>query len=196
MSSMHECPIARFISTARAATKILTGLMLVAGTALSVYAQGQIGNGTATASGSGPYTYNLTFGNAAGATSPIGSVWYAWYPASYYYLPGTPTAASAPAGWTANIVANSVQYYANSPASYILPGHSLSGFGYQAAFSPTQLATTPLAGTTVAYSGGIGSDAGYDFSVSFVPEPSTPMLLITSASVFWVFGRGKRRSLS
>jgi hypothetical protein len=193
MSSMPQSTLARSTSTARAATKILLGLMLVAGTAPSVQAQGQIANGTVSGSGSGPYTYSLTFGDAAGATSPVGSVWYGWYPAALYYLPGVPTSASAPLGWTASVVANSVQYFANSPAYDIMPGHSLSGFGYQAAFSPAQLAAAPLSGTAVAYSGGIESDAGYDFTVSIVPEPSAPMLLITGASALRLVSRRKLR---
>ena len=193
MSNIPQSTLARSTSTAGGATKILLGLMLVAGTAPSVYAQGQIANGTVSGFGSGPYTFSLTFGDAAGASSPVGSVWYAWYPAAYYYLPGVPTSASAPPGWTANIFANSVQYYANSSAYDIMPGHSLSGFGYEAAFSPAQLASTPLSGTAVAYSGGIESDAGYDFTVSFVPEPSAPMLLITGASALWLASRRKPR---
>ena len=164
-----------------AAGRILLGLMLVAGTATSVHAQGQIASGTISGSGSGPYTYNLSFSDAASSLSPVGSVWYAWVP-GFLYLPGVPTSASAPAGWTATISGDSIQFVANSPADYIAPGSSLSGFSYQAAFSPAQLAAAPNSGVSVAYSGGLFSDAGDTFTVETVPEPSTLALLICGAT--------------
>src|ERR1039457_3973551 len=141
----------------RPAAKRLLGFLLALGTATLVHAQDQIASGTIVGSGSGPYTYNLIFSDAAGATSPIGSVWYAWVPGSFY-LPGVPTGAFAPAGWTASISGNSIQFVANSPANDILPGQSLPGFSYQAVFSPAQLAAAPNSGRSDAYSGGLFSD--------------------------------------
>ena len=167
------------------------GLMLVLGTAVSVHAQGQLASGTVSASGSGPYVYNLTFSDAAGATSPIGSVWYAWVP-GVFYLPGTPTSASAPAGWTATVSANSVQYVAN-PGNDIAAGQTLSGFSYTATFTPAQLAAAPNSGRSVAYSGGLFSDAGNTFNVVTVPEPSALALLISGGTVFW-FARRRGRA--
>ena len=166
-----------------AAGRILLGLMLAVGTALSVHAQGQIASGTISSSGSGPsYTYSLSFSDAPSSTSPIGSVWYAWVPGSFY-LPGTPTSASAPAGWTATVDANSVQFFANSAANDIAAGSTLSGFDYQANFSPAQLAAAANSGLSVAYAGGIETDAGYAFTVqpAVVPEPSTLTLLVCGA---------------
>ena len=128
-----------------AAGRILLGLMLVAGTATSVHAQGQIASGTISGSGSGPYTYNLSFSDAANSLSPVGSVWYAWIPGAFY-LPGVPTSAAAPAGWTATISGDSIQFVASSPANDITAGSSLSGFSYQAAFSPAQLAAAANSG--------------------------------------------------
>jgi hypothetical protein len=174
------------------ATRILLSLMLAAGTALSVLAQGQIANGSIGSSGAGPYTYSLTFGDAAGATSPVGSVWYAWIP-GFFYLPGSPTSASAPPGWTATVFGNSVQFVANSPGNDIAPGQSLSGFSYQAAFTPAQLAAAPNSGLSVAYSAGLLSGAGFTFTVAIVPEPSAQMLLVPGAGVLWLIGRRKLR---
>jgi hypothetical protein len=164
-----------------AAGRILLGLMLVSGTATSVHAQGQIASGTISGSGSGPYTYALSFSNAPSATSPVGSVWYAWIP-GHFYLPGTPTSASAPTGWTANIVLNSIQFTANTPADYITPGSSLSGFSYQAAFSPAQLAAALNSGDSVAYSGGILSDVGDNFTVTAQAANAPPSVAITAAT--------------
>jgi hypothetical protein len=178
-----------------AAGKILLGLMLVAGTATSVQAQGQIASGTISGSGSSPYTYSLSFSDAAPSTSPIGSVWYAWIP-GFFYLPGTPTSASAPAGWTATVFANSVQFVASSPANDITAGSTLSGFSYQANFSPAQLTAAPNSGLSVAYSGGLFSDAGFTFTVqpAVVPEPSTLMLLICGATGLCLVGRRRLRA--
>src|SRR5689334_15264596 len=85
-------------STGRTTLAIFSGILLVLATALSARAQGQLPSGTISSSGTGPYTYNLAFSDSGVAASPIGSVWYAWVPGQFY-LPGTPTGASAPSGW-------------------------------------------------------------------------------------------------
>jgi hypothetical protein len=168
--------------------RMLLGFLLAAGTAACVHAQGQIGSGTISGSGSGPYDYSLTFSDDATATSPVGSVWYAWVPGQFF-LPGTPTSASAPAGWTANIAGDSVQFVAGSSADYITAGQSLSGFGFQATFSPATLAATPNSGVSVAYSAGLFSDGGNQFTVQPVPEPSGQMLLLLAGATVWWFIR-------
>jgi hypothetical protein len=173
---------------------ILLGWMLAAGTATFVQAQGQIASGAISSSGVGTYSYSLSFSDAPNSTSPIGSVWYAWIPGAFY-LPGPPTQASVPAGWTANISGHSIQFVANSPANDILPGQSLSGFGYQANFTPTQLAAAPHSGDSVAYSGGLFSDVGSYFTVvQTVPEPSALMLLIFGTTGLWLVGQRKLRA--
>lgn len=181
-----------FTWLASATARILLGSVLVFGTATFVHAQGQIASGTISGSGSGPYTYDLTFSDGASATSPIGSVWYSWIPGQFF-LPSTPTGASAPAGWTASIVANSIQYVADSPANDIAAGQSLSGFSYQATFSPAQLAAAANSGESVAYSGGIQSDAGNTFTVTVqpVPEPSGRLLLFFAVAILWLI-RGRQ----
>jgi hypothetical protein len=169
----------------------LTGFLaasLVATTAASVHGQGQIPSGTISGSGSGPYTYNLVFSDAVGSLSPVGSVWYGWIP-GFFYLPGVPTSALAPAGWTATISSDSVQYVASSSANDIPIGGSLSGFGYHAAFSPAQLAAAPNSGLSVAYSAGLFSDGGVTFTVATVPEPSTLVLLLGGAAGLFLVRR-------
>jgi hypothetical protein len=189
MKNLSQSPFTCLTATPR----ILLGLMLAFGTATFVHAQGQIASGTISSSGSGPFTYDLTFSDAAGATSPIGSVWYSWIPGQFF-LPGTPTSASTPAGWTASIQANSIQFIANSPANDITAGHSLSGFGYQATFSPAQLAAAANSGESVAYSGGLFSDGGDTFTVTVqpVPEPNGQMLLLASVPILWLIRRKLR----
>jgi hypothetical protein len=155
---------------------LVIAALLLTSLTYDVKAQGQLSSGIISSSGSGPYTYNLSFSDLPTATSPIGSVWYSWVP-GFFYLPSTPTSASAPAGWTATIFGNSVQFIASSAANDIGIGQTLSGFSYQATFSPSQLAAAPNSGVSVAYSGGLFSDAGNTFSVQAVPEPSSLALI-------------------
>jgi hypothetical protein len=190
---MNKMSKGSWIRLIKAAGWMLAGLSLAAGSAVSAYAQGELASGTLIPSGSGPYAYNLTFSDAAGATSPIGSVWYAWIP-GFFYLPGTPTSASAPAGWTAAVFGNSVQFVASSPADYIQPGQTLSGFSYQATFSPAQLAAAPNSGVSVAYSAGLFSDAGDTFTVVTVPEPSALLLFACGAGLLCRIGRRRPRA--
>jgi hypothetical protein len=183
-----------FTSLTSAAEKILLGVLLAAGTTTLVHAQGQIGSGTVSGSGAGPYDYSLSFSDAAGATSPIGSVWYAWVPGAFY-LPSAPTTAVARTGWTASIVSSggksSIQFVASSSTFDITAGESLSGFGYDATFSPAQLAAAPNSGTSVAYSAGLFSDNGNTFTVQAVPEPSTYALVLSGVTALWFVRRQK-----
>jgi hypothetical protein len=190
MNSFLQIASSRRIVAAMNSAKIIVAFTLATGTISSVRGQGQIASGTIGSSGNGPFTYTLSFSDAAGATSPIGSVWYAWVP-GLFFLPGVPTSASAPAGWTATVFSDSVQFLANSPANYINPGQSLSGFSYQASFSPVALAGAANSGVSVAYSAGLFSDVGNTFTVQSVPEPSSAMLLISGGTLLWVIGRRK-----
>jgi hypothetical protein len=185
----------RPISTIIAATRIFLCLILAATTASTVHAQGEIASGTVSGSGSGPYTYNLSLSNAPTATSPIGSVWYAWTPGNFF-LPSVPTSAMAPAGWSANIFGNSIQFISNAASNDIAAGHGLPGFSYQAAFTPAQLAAALDSGLSVAYSGGLFSDSGdtFTFQTESVPEPSPLALLITGAIGLYLVGRRKLRA--
>lgn len=186
---MNKMSLSPFVPLANTVLRIFTGFLAVAGMITLVHAQGELASGTLTGSGSGLYIYSLTFSDAAGAASPVGSIWYAWIPGEFY-LPGTPTSASAPAGWTASIVNNSIQYVADSAADDITAGQSLAGFGYQATFSPAQLAAATDSGVSVAYSAGLFSDDGDTFTVQAVPEPSGRILLCLGATVCWL---GTRR---
>ncbi len=193
MKHATRSTFAQSTNTATAAARILLCLLLAAATATSVLAQGEMASGTVSGSGTGPYGYSLTFSDGAAATAPIGGVWYAWVP-GVFYLPGMPTGASAPAGWTAAVSGDSVQFVASSAIYDITAGHSLSGFGYTASFSPAQLVAAPNSGVSVAYSAGLLSDAGNTFTVQFIPEPSGEILLIAGAGALWLVGRRKLRT--
>jgi hypothetical protein len=195
MKSELQCKLARLAGFITAAGSVLPALMLAIATATSAHAQGQIASGLISGTGNGPYDYTLTFDNAANAASPIGSIWYAWVPGSFY-LPGTPIGVSAPPGWGAAISGNSIQWVADSAVDDITPGGSLAGFSYVAAFSPAQLAAAPNSGLSVAYSGGLFSDTGFTFDVQIaaVPEPSAVVLLMLGASGLWLLGRRPSRA--
>ena len=195
MNNASQSNLIRSTGITTAAGRILLGLILVAGIATSVLAQGEIASGTISGFGSGPYTYALSFSDSPSATSPIGMVWYGWT-TSGFFLPGNPTSASAPSGWTAALSGNSVQYTAISSASYIPIGGTLSGFGYHAAFSPAQLAAAPNSGLSEAYAAGLFSDAGNIFTVQVapVPEPSTLTLLVCGATGLCLAGHRRLRA--
>lgn len=194
MSNILHTRDLRFYTTT---LKLALGAAIVASAATYVRAQGgEIPSGTVAGSGSGPtYTYNLTFSDAAGATDPIGSVWYSWVPGQFF-LPSDPMTAAAPAGWTANLsgTQNSVQFLAGSASDYIQPGQTLSGFSYTASFSPSQLAAAPNSGKSVAYIAGLFSDPGGNgvtFFVQTAPEPSS--LALIAVGVGGVFVARRRR---
>ena len=195
MNNASQSKLIQSTGITAAAGRILLGLLLVAGIATSVLAQGESASGTISGSGSGPYTYALSFSDAPSATSPVGSVWYGWT-TSGFFLPGNPTSASAPSGWTAALSGNSVQYTATSSASYIPIGGTLSGFGYHAAFSPAQLAAAPNSGLSEAYAAGLFTDGGNIFTVQIVavPEPSTLTLLVCGAIGLCLVGHRRLRA--
>lgn len=135
--------------------------------------------------GSGPsqtYTYSLSLTNTGDTT--LGTYWYAWIPGQDY-LTTSPTNITSPAGWQAIVTTGAapdgfaIQWKANSAASYVPVGGTLSGFGYTGTDSPTFLAGPapifdhPPVTTTFVYSGAPFSDPGYRFVVSVVPEPAT-----------------------
>jgi hypothetical protein len=159
-------------------TRLLAGAMALAFCgSLSVQAQtiNASGQVSGVLSSPGVYHYTLTISEGLGTTTPIGSIWYAWVPGAFY-LPSVPTSASAPSGWTASIVANSIQFSANSPSSDIAPGTSKT-FDYFAPFSPAQLAAAPNSGVSFAYAGAVDASSPSElFTVQLVPEPSIAAL--------------------
>jgi hypothetical protein len=164
-----------------ASTRVFLNLLIAMGTASATFAQE---TGTAQLSGvfnAGVYDYTITLHNTSATT--IGTFWYAWIP-GYFFLPSTPASATAPAGWTATIFSSySIEYTANAPANYLGAGGSLN-FQFTSTDTPAALAANsphdpsyPV-GTSYLYSGGPFSDAGYQFVVQSVPEPSPLGLLL------------------
>jgi hypothetical protein len=166
----------------------------LAASAVSSHAQGEMASGTVSgvlaSDSSGDYDYTITLNNTSSSVS-IGSFWYSWTPtiSPFFYLPAGLISESAPAGWTASPVSNSIQYSGGSLA----PGASIN-FQYVATFSPAQL--TGLAGDSFVYHGGIETDAGFFLNVQTVavPEPSCFGLLITGSLGLLAAGWRKLRA--
>lgn len=197
--SRPAAPVAAgFITTAR---MLFLGLLLAAGPAGSLEAQTILASGqlSAVPGGGSTWDYTMVISDASGATSPIGSFWYAWIPGQFY-LPTAPSSVQVPTGWNYGIVtagASSIQFYATSSSFDINPGSSLT-FGFVSTDTPTTLAgnavptypTTPI-GTTVAYGAGFFSSPSETFVVTSVPEPSA-LALVLAGLCGWGFAGWRR----
>ena len=179
--------------------KVSLTLFIVLGTVSTVFAQGE--TGTATLSGvpaAGMYDYTLTLHNTG--TVPIGTFWYAWVPGEFF-LPSSPSSPTTPLGWSASTPSSSGRYSVEYTASsgYALAGGGTLSFGFTSPDTPATLAGnspaypgTPI-GTSFLYSGGPFSDAGYQFVVQSVPEPSALGFLGACVLGLVLAGRGKLR---
>lgn len=155
-------------------TKLILSVLLALGTASVAWAQGEAASGTVSGSFNGSsYDYTITLDNTSSSVS-IGSFWYSWTPTvpPFFYLPATPSSASAPAGWNAFVDGNSIQY--TSSGTPLAPLQSIQ-FTYSASFSPAQL--TGNAGLSYIYTGAIFGDAGALVNIQTVPEPASLGLL-------------------
>jgi hypothetical protein len=132
------------------------------------------------------YTFTL---NNTGST-PIGTFWLGWTPASlfgfpYDLLPSNPTVASSPTGWSGLSVRDGIGGYAvewydlGTPLS---SGNSLTSFTITTPDSPTTVAGASLLGSTYpvstswvymgsAQNGSLLSDQGAQITAAAVPEP-------------------------
>lgn len=153
-----------------------------AASAMSAAAQGIIASGDVVGSAAGSdFDYTLSITDGSGATSGIGSFWYAWTPGNEF-MPTTPLSAFAPSGWTATVSGGSIQFIAGPSTPDVAPGSTLSGFGFTSTSSPAQLAgndgLTPI-GTTVAYAGNlfVNPSDTFVFNTTATPEPSSLMLM-------------------
>jgi hypothetical protein len=125
------------------------------------------------------FNYNITVTDTG--TTPLGTFWFGWLPGENF-LPSVPSSTSNPSGWTSSIMGagnsldgSSIQWVAQSAASDIAAGQSLSGFDFSSADSPTVLAGFSTqhpqshAMTSFVYGGGPFSDGGFEFAVARVP---------------------------
>jgi len=154
-------------------TRLILGVLVALGSASAAWAQGESASGTVSGSFNGSsYDYTITLLNTSSSVS-IGSFWYSWTPTipPFFYLPSAPNSATAPAGWTATVDLNSIQFSGGTP---LAPLQSMQ-FHYNASFSPAQL--TGNAGLSYVYTGAIEGDAGALVNIQTVPEPASLGLL-------------------
>ena len=147
------------------------------------------------------YTYSIAL-NDTGATT-IGSFWFAWIPGQDY-MQTSPLSIVNPTNWHSVITGGggtdgyAIQWVANSSASYVPAGGSLSTFAFTSSDSPSSLAgfssffPTKHVTTSVVYSAGLFSDAGLTFVVS-VPEPTGATSLGMAVGAMLL---GRRRRLA
>jgi hypothetical protein len=164
-----------------------------------------LASGTVTTTGTGALnTYALTIKDSASSTTPIGSVWEAWIPGQFY-MTSDPSNVTVPTGWTDNITPGgggfAIQFLASSSIYDVPVGGSLSGFSFQSPDSPANIdgTSTVVSGvptlTSVAYEGGLFSDAGTTFAFApasaSVPEPTTLGLLAPAG--LWMLRRRRAK---
>ncbi len=144
-------------------------------------ALGQLGGSgelTPTPLGGGQYSDVISIHNSG--TTTIGTFWFAWIRGGDFLFTA-PTSVASPAGWTGFVQggpgAYSIEWVANSAASYLASGGSLSGFSFQSGDSPSVL-TGPassdpsyLTTTSFFYVGPALGDPGFQLVVSVVPAP-------------------------
>jgi len=176
--------------------------LLALGTASAAFAQNGPELGTATLSGvpnGSLYDYTITLHNTG--TVSVGTFWYAWIPGGFF-LPSTPSSETAPTGWSVSVQGSySIEYAASSSAYDLAPGSSLN-FQFASTDTPAALAgnsphdpSYPV-GTSFLYEGAAFSDAGYEFVVQSVPEPSSLGLLTAGLLGLALAGRRKLGKLA
>ena len=172
--------------------KLILNLLAAVGTASVASAQNESANGTVSGvPDGGSYDYTIILNNTSGSV-PIGSLWYSWTPTfpPFFYLPSSPTSASAPSGWSYLLDGDSIQFSANSPANDLAPQQSIQ-FNYVASFTPSQL--TGDAGYSYVYSGGIEADPGAFVDIQTVPAPEPSALSLLTAGFLTLAFAGHRK---
>jgi hypothetical protein len=98
---------------------------------------------TGTSNNSGGFNYTTTINDTG--TTAIGTFWFGWIPGEDF-LTQNPTLIGSPSGWSASIVpigsGYSIEWTANSAASYIPAGGSSSAFTFSSTETPAVLGGT------------------------------------------------------
>ena len=131
------------------------------------------------------FEYSLALDNTG--TDPINAFWYGWTVGSFN-LPSAPLMPAGPAGWSATVSGDSIQYQ-NPSGSAIAPG-SIGLFTFESTSTLSQLTTgmhsgdptgesVAYSGTTVQFNQGVAGVSSVPFVPMAVPEPSTVALMAT-----------------
>jgi hypothetical protein len=150
------------------------------------------------------YHYDLILNDTG--TTTVGTFWFAWIPGQNY-MPTTPFNIAGPTSWTPVITGggagngHAVRWVA-AVGVRLNPGDSQSGFGFDSATTPTEMAgnavyfANPPVTTTVVYSAGAFSDAGLTFTIPLTaaatPEPSA--IVLSSLGLAGLMAARRKRS--
>jgi hypothetical protein len=134
------------------------------------------------------WQYTLTLNNTG--TTTIGTFWFSWIPGQDY-MPTSPSSITGPTGWTSTVTAGgagdgyAIQWV--TATNLLGPGNSVSGFGFDSATTPAQMAglslfhNNPPVGTSFVYIAAPLGDPGFSFvataTTTGTPEPSSLLLL-------------------
>jgi hypothetical protein len=144
-----------------------------------------------TSSSAAPFDYTISVKNTG--TADIGTFWFAWTPtpASYDFLPSSPTGVSGPTNWAAPVIHSgfpgdgySIEYYNNGGSPIAAGGTGL--FHFTSNDSPnTLLGNAFFPGnkitTSFIYSGFPEVGAATRLDASVAPEPASATLACIAA---------------
>jgi hypothetical protein len=152
------------------------------------------------------FDYTITLMNSSSSNASIGTFWFAWVPGADF-MATSPLSVTNPTGWTDMITHGgatdgyAIQWVSSSSSDNVAIGGSLT-FQFKSADTPAQLAGdsifypgTPVA-TSFVYPGAPFSDAGHQFVVSSVPEPSTLTLGILALLSSYAYSRFRRKRMA
>jgi hypothetical protein len=151
---------------------------------------------SALALGGGEFDYTITLTDTG--TTNLETFWFSWVPGKDF-MAVSPTNIVSPTNWTANITGGgpsdgyAIQWVtpAVSTASPLTPGVT-DTFSFESTVNPVAMAgdsvfysSTPI-GTSFVYTGAPFSDAGFEFVVDSVPEPSTLAMMLAGVLVLGI----------
>ena len=125
------------------------------------------------------YHYDILLKNTG--TTTIGTFWFSWVPGQDF-MPSAPSNIAAPTFWGAATTHGGpsdgygIQWVSSNPVYYLPAGQSLTGFSFDSAMTPSQLAAG-LVGTSYVYIGAPLGDAGFNFMVTSA-QSSAPQLTV------------------
>ncbi len=148
--------------------RILTFALACCGSVFPLRAQLQAtATVTSTQLSATAYHYEIVLKNTG--TTTIGTFWFSWVPGRDY-MPSPPTNIGAPLYWSGLSTHGGatdgygIQWTTPYSIYYLPAGQSFSGFSFDSAMTPAQLAASPV-GVSYVYIGAPQGDPGYNFTV-------------------------------